>query len=160
MNNIFVKDSGPKMAVVFLRVTLGIMFAVAAYHKFPLTGDGPDWADRMVGFINFQKSTPDWWRSILDSVVIPNKDFFGFLTAYGEAAIAIGLIAGVLTRPAVAFALLYSLCMLFTKGAPFWTPSSNDTLYVLAFAALFFLKPGETLALDIWIKRKFPKLPI
>jgi thiosulfate dehydrogenase [quinone] large subunit len=141
-----------------LRITLGILFAIAAYHKFP--SEGPAWVDRMLGFINFQKATPDWWKSILDSVVVPNADFFAFLTAYGEAAIGIGLILGAFTRPAIFFALLFSLAMAFTKGAPFWTPSSNDTLYVLSLAALFFMKPGETLALDVWIKQKFPKLPI
>ncbi len=114
----------------------------------------------MVGFINFQQNTPDWWRSVLDSVVIPNAGFFGYLTALGEAAIALSLILGALTRPAIFFGILFSLSMMLTKGTDFWTPSSNDTLYVLTLFALFFMKPGMTFGLDAALKKRFPKLPV
>jgi len=160
MEYIFTKAGRPKMAVAFLRVTLGILFGIAAWHKIPVLHADPPWVDRMLGFINFQKNTYAWWQGILDSVVIPNADFFAYLTAYGEAAIALGLIFGALTRPAIVFALIFTFSMMFTKGVAFWTPSSNDTLYVLALVTLFFMKPGEAYGLDPYLKRKFPKLPL
>ena len=60
----------------------------------------------MLGFINFQKNTPDWYKSILDSIVVPNAELFGFLTAYGELAIGLALVFGAFTRPALIFGII------------------------------------------------------
>jgi len=157
-SGLFYKSKHSGYAIAFLRITVGILFGIAAWHKIPLVGEG--WTERMLGFINAQQNTYGWWRDILEAVVIPNADFFAYLTAYGEGAIALGLIFGALTRPAIVFALIFTFSMMFTKGVAFWTPSSNDTLYVLALVALFFMKPGEAYGLDPYLKRKFPKLPV
>ncbi len=156
----FFKDSEKHQtfAVAFLRIAIGILFAIAAWGKITALSVEPSWSQRMVGFINFQQDTPSWWRSFLDMVVLPNAEFFGYATAFGETAIAVGLIFGLFTRPAIVFAILFSLSMMLTKGTAFWTPSSNDTLYVLALLALFFMKPGETLSLDSGLfKQRFTR---
>ncbi len=157
MKNIFAAETRAQTTAAFLRISLGTLFAIAAWHKIAVIDAKPSWADRMLGFINAHQNTYEWWRAFLDSVVVPNPNFFAYLSAYGEGAIALGLILGALTRPAIVFALVFAFAMMLTKGTPFWTPSSNDTLYVLSLAALFFMQPGHTLSLDVWIKKTFRK---
>ena len=41
-----------------------------------------------------------WMKPVLESIILPHARVCGFLTAYGELMIGLGLVAGVLTRTA------------------------------------------------------------
>ena len=84
---IFNKNNRPQLALAGLRITVGIMFLLAAYPKLSA---GTGWSERMLGFINFQQNTPEWYSQLLDSIVVANAGLFGFLTAYGELAVGQG----------------------------------------------------------------------
>jgi len=157
ISNILDKKNRPKLALALLRVGTGVMFLMACWPK---VSAGGGWGQRMVGFINFQENTPEWYRGFLDSVVIPNADLFGFFTAYGELALAIALILGVFTRPALIVGVFMVINYMLTKGGAFWVPTNHDSFYFMVMLALLFQQPGKFLGLDSWLSEKFPKLPI
>jgi len=122
------------------------MFAVAAWGKV-MAGSG--WPDRMLGFINFQaEKSYGFYRAFLEAVVIPNKGLFGYFVAYGEVLVAVSLILGLFTRWGAALGLFLVANFFMAKGGPFWMPSANDPMYILALIALTFTNAGETLGLD------------
>jgi thiosulfate dehydrogenase [quinone] large subunit len=80
---------------------------------------------------------------ILRSFVLPHATAIAFLVAYGEFAIGLGLIFGMLVRSASLGGLILMLTMLFSSdypgaGAPFWQyfgASLSHSVFALCFAA-------------------------
>jgi thiosulfate dehydrogenase (quinone) large subunit len=150
-----VNQPAETFAVVFLRISAGIMFLRAMWPKVSAFAE---WPGRMLGFLHAQQNTPDWYRAFLDGVVAPNAEVFAFLTAYGELTVGILLVVGVFCRPAALGGLVLVTNYWLAKGVPFWSPASNDSYLILILVALFFLRPGHHFGLAGWIAIKFPRL--
>ena len=139
-----------------LRVSVGIMFVIAAYHKLAA---GSQWPDRMLGFLNFQADKSyEFYRAFLEAVVIPNHTVFGYLVAYGETFVAISLILGVFTRCGAAIGLFMVTNFLMVKGGAFWAPSANDPMFILVLFTIIFTDSGKVLGLDGIMIKKWPNL--
>ena len=88
---------------------------------------------------------------ILRGFVLPHATPIAFLVAYGELAIGIALVLGVLVRPASACGLLYMLTLLFSSnypgaGAPFWQyfgASLDHSVLALCFLAFLMGRPDQ-----------------
>jgi hypothetical protein len=66
------------------------MFLIAAYAKLS-AGDG--WPGRMVGFLDFQaEKSLGFHRDFVTAVVVPNKEVFGYMVAYGELSVGLSLL--------------------------------------------------------------------
>jgi thiosulfate dehydrogenase (quinone) large subunit len=89
--------------------------------------------------------------AILRGFVLPHATPIAFLVAYGELAIGIALVLGILVRPASAFGLLYMLTLLFSSnypgaGAPFWQyfgASLDHSVLALCFLAFLIGSPDQ-----------------
>ncbi len=92
-----------------LRLFLAVTFLYAGIQKFT---DPQFLHPGSVGFIGKQmlayaKGSPI--GGFLTSVVVPHALFFGYLVAFGEIAIGLGVLFGFLLRPAAFFGMLLSL---------------------------------------------------
>src|SRR5713226_10759255 len=80
---------------------------------------------------------------VLRGFVLAHATPIAFLVAYGELAIAIALIFGMLVRPASVGGLIFMLTLLVSSdypgaGAPFWQyfgASLSHSVFVLCFVA-------------------------
>src|SRR5450755_149887 len=92
-----------------LRLFLGVTFLYAGIQKFT---DPQFLHPATIGFIGRQmlayaKGSPI--GGFLTSVVVPHALLFGYLVAFGEIAIGLGVLFGFLLRPAAFFGMLLSL---------------------------------------------------
>lgn len=92
-----------------LRLFLGVTFIYAGIQKFT---DPQFFHPDKAGFIGkqmlaFANGSPI--GGFLLHVVVPNAMLFGFMVAYGEIAIGLGVLIGLLLRPAAFFGLFLSL---------------------------------------------------
>lgn len=92
-----------------LRLFLGITFLYAGIQKFI---DPQFFQPSTTGYIGkqvaaFARTSP--LHDFLLQIVVPHADFFGHLVAYGEIAIGLSTLVGLLFRPAAFFGLLLSL---------------------------------------------------
>jgi thiosulfate dehydrogenase (quinone) large subunit len=92
-----------------LRLFLGVTFLYAGIQKFT---DPQFLHPGTIGFIGKQmlayaKGSPI--GGFLTSVVVPHALLFGYLVAFGEIAIGLGVLLGFLLRPAAFFGMLLSL---------------------------------------------------
>ena len=92
-----------------LRLFLGVTFIYAGIQKFT---DPQFFHPGKAGFIGrqmiaFANGSP--LHGFLLNVVVPHAMLFGFMVAYGEIAIGLGVLIGLLFRPAAFFGLLLSL---------------------------------------------------
>jgi thiosulfate dehydrogenase [quinone] large subunit len=149
-------------ALAFLRICVGILFLIFGQYKafgtqFTLHGGFQFWINKFLEDGAYPFMVP-----VLRGFVLPHARAIAFLVAYGEFAIGLALLFGLLVRPASAFGLLYMLTLLFSSNypgahAPFWQyfGASLDH-FVLALCFLSFLlgNPSTTWSLHSWPGRR------
>src|SRR5207248_5020426 len=140
-----------------LRLFLGITFMYAGLQKLT---DPQFFNPTAHGYIGKQIAafaTGSPLHSFLVQVAVPHATFFGALVAYGEIAIGIGTILGLLFRPAACFGLLISL-MFFLSATWHVYPYfyGSDIVFVFCWLTLLLAGPLHTglPALDAWFVQR------
>ena len=148
------------VALVGLRVAVGVLFLIFAEYKvfgtqFTLGGGMEKWVHRFL-----QDGAYPFMVPILKNFVLPHAHVLAFLVAYGEMAIGLSLLLGILVRPASVCGFLYMLALLFSSNYPgrhadFWQyfgASLDHSVLALCFAAFAFANPEEILSIRRRVK--------
>lgn len=146
-----------------LRLFLGITFAYAGIQKLT---DPQFFAPNATGYIGrqitaFAAGSP--LRAPLLQVALPHAMLFGSLVAWGELAIGIATLLGLLLRPAALFGALLSLLFFLSASwrvHPYFYGS--DIVFLFAWLTLLLVGPvaGGWFALDTrlvaWLAERVP----
>jgi thiosulfate dehydrogenase (quinone) large subunit len=143
-------------AMAVLRIGVGLFFLIFGEYKvfgtaFTLHGGFQFWIQKFLTDGAYPFMVP-----VLHGFVLPHATPLAFLVAYGEFAIGISLILGILVRLASAFGLLYMLTLLFSSnypgaGAPVWQyfgASLDHSILALCFLAFLIGRADEA-----WVLR-------
>lgn len=106
-------------AFSLLRIAVGVLFLVFAEYKvvgtqFTLGGGFEGWIHRFLA----DGAAYPFMIPVLRGFVLPHKTAIAFAVAYGELAIGVALLLGVLVRTASVFGVLYMLALLFSSNYP------------------------------------------
>ncbi len=143
-------DERNTRALSMLRIGVGLLFLIFGEYKvfgsqFTLGGGFQGWVDRFVaGGAAYPFMVP-----VLSGFVLPHKTAIAFLVAYGELAIGLGLVLGVLVRAASIAGVLYMLALLFSSNYPgshaapwqYFGASLNHLVLAMCFAAFALSEP-------------------
>jgi uncharacterized membrane protein YphA (DoxX/SURF4 family) len=134
-------------ALALLRIGVGVFFVVFGQYKvfgtqFTLGGGFQFWIHK---FLQEGGAYPFMVRLLRD-FVLPHATPIAFLVAYGELAIGMALVTGVLVRSASASGLIYMLILLFSSDYPgaqarFWQyfgASLGHSVFALCFVTFLF----------------------
>ncbi len=141
--------------LAWLRIAVGIYFIMFGEYKvfgtqFTLGGGFQGYVTRYLTRGAYPFMVP-----VLQEIVLPHGKLFAFLVAFGEFAIGLGLILGVLTRTASIWGLLLMLAMMFSADYPgagaapwqYFGASLNHSVFALCFVAFIFGDADRALAL-------------
>jgi thiosulfate dehydrogenase (quinone) large subunit len=130
-------------ALAMLRVGVGIFFLIFGEYKvfgtqFTLHGGFQYWINRFL-----EGGAYPFMAPVLRGFVLSHATPIAFLVAYGELAIGIALVCGILVRPASVAGFVFMLTLLFSSDypgptAPFWQyfgASLSHSVFMLCFAA-------------------------
>jgi thiosulfate dehydrogenase (quinone) large subunit len=128
-----------------LRLFLGITFVYAGIQKFT---DPQFFHPDKAGFIGrqmiaFANGSPI--GGFLLHIVVPHAMLFGFMVAYGEIAIGLGILIGLLFRPAAFFGMLLSLIFFLSvtwRVYPYFYGA--DIVFVFGWLTLLLNGPLNT----------------
>lgn len=142
-------------ALAGLRMAVGALFLIFAEYKvagtkFTLGGGMEEWVHRFLHDGAYPFMVP-----ILRGFVLPHVHLLAFFVAYGELAIGLSLVLGVMVRSASMFGFFYMLALLFSSNYPgphaaFWQyfgASLDHSVLALCFAAFAFARPDEMLSI-------------
>jgi thiosulfate dehydrogenase [quinone] large subunit len=87
-----------------------------------------------------------WYAWFLQHIVLPGAGFFSFLVTWGEVAVGLGLLLGVLTGIAAGFGVLMNLNYLLSG-----TVSINPVLGVLGLFLCFSWRVCGWIGVDRWL---------
>ena len=148
-------------ALAALRIAVGAFFLIFGSYKvlwttFTLHGGFQHWIN---GWLADGSAYP-FMRPLLRDFVLPHGTAIAFLVAYGETAIGISLILGVLSRWASAAGFCYMLALLFASNYPgaaappwqYFGASLSHSIFACCFAAFVAGNPEEVWA---WPRRKY-----
>lgn len=108
---------------------------------------------------NLAKDPVSWHRDFIAGIVVPHSQFFSYLVAFGEVAIAVSLIAGCLVRVSSLCGAFHNLNIYLAIAIP----SGNglqivvNRLYIALHLIFVCASAGRALGIDGILKRKFPK---
>src|SRR3989441_9363575 len=132
-------------ALAALRIGVGILFLIFGEYKvfgtqFTLHGGFQFWINKFL-----EGGAYPFMAPVLRGFVLAHATPIAFLVAYGELAIGIALLFGILVRPASVGGLIYMLTLLVSSdypgaGAPFWQyfgASLSHSVFALCFVAFF-----------------------
>ncbi len=151
--------SNPKLSWLWLvvRVYVGWQWLHAGYEKVI----NPVWVGStaggaITGFVNgalaktvgAHPDVSEWYAWFLSHIVLPNADIWSHAIAYGELAVGLGLILGVLTFYAAFFGFFMNLNYLLAG-----TVSTNPILLFLALLIMLAHRIAGQIGLDRYIFR-------
>jgi len=155
-------SNGNSYALAFLRIGVGILFLIFGQYKvfgttFTLHGGFQFWINKFL-----EGGTYPFMAPILRGFVLPHATSIAFLVAYGELAIGLALVLGILVRSASFCGLIFMLTMLFSSdypgaGAPFWQyfgASLSHSVFALCFAGFLIGRADEIWSIKtLWRSR-------
>jgi len=154
----------PDRAVALLRVVVGAWFIKAVWTKLSIGMAGgvvpyPTVSPRFLAFqpkrvAEFAAGNPiGWYKDFLESTVLPHAALFATLQTFGEVAVGLGLLFGVMTR----LAALVGLFLAINFGlATQWMSFGQQGFHVLLTTSMviFLLTgAGRVWGVDRWLRR-------
>ncbi len=134
-----------------LRLAIGFLFLIFGEYKvfgaqFTLGGGFQHWINEFLA----QGAYP-FMAPVLKLFVLPHARGIAFLVAYGELAIGLGLVLGIVVRMASVFGLIYMLALLFSSNYPglhaqiwqYFGAALNHLVLALCFAAFVIGNPTD-----------------
>lgn len=147
-----------------LRIGVGLWFVKSFVTKLgiawvagvPVPGPSDRWASFLpTRLAEYAAGNPlGWYAAFLEGVAVPRADLFAGLTAFGETAVGLGLVLGLLTPAASAVGALLALNYLL---ASFWMGPGQQgfhLLLLLCMAAFAGARAGHVWGLDGWLARR------
>ena len=138
--------------IVVLRVYTGIYFLYYGVGK--LRRD--NFADSVGNFvISNLESCFGFFRPVMESVFLPNKAVFALLVAWGEFALGIALIFGLMTRYAAIAGAFMVAIFWFAKGQGILDSKNHDIIWLIILIVLAGLHAGRVMGLDQRLSQRF-----
>ena len=145
-----------------VRIAVGALFLIFGQYKvfgtqFTLGGGFQFWINRFLEHGAYPFMVP-----VLQKFVLPHGRAIAFLVAYGELAIGLGLVLGILVRTASVCGMVYMLALLFSSNYPgpraaFWQyfgAALDHLVLAICFAALALGNADQVLSLRSYLLRR------
>jgi thiosulfate dehydrogenase [quinone] large subunit len=147
-----IKYVGHLLPIAFLRVFLGYFYfnqALINLHSDYLTH--AYLAEDIRSFLP-RSAAPDWYKTFLETIVIPNWSFFAISLTALQLAIGISYIIGYMVRPFSFVAIALGFAMMLAIG-PHQNELQTTFMLVLHFT-LGWLGAGRCLGLDYYFYKR------
>jgi len=153
ISKFFLASEGSSALWFVVRMDVGAQWLLAGWEK----ATSPVWGTSgkaLAGFVagalaktsGANPAVQGWYASFLQHFVLPNAGFFSFLVTWGEVAVGLGVLLGVLTGIAAGFGVLMNLNYLLSG-----TVSINPILGVFGLFLVFSWRVCGWIGFDRWL---------
>src|ERR687895_2086766 len=149
--------------MAWVRILIGAVWLNGAIEKLL----NPDFPQQFAASLNaggFVSQAPPWFQSFMQSTVIPNAELFARIQRFGELALGLALILGLLTNPAALGSTVLSLMILLSQGGVrlgtgVATPEFLNVNALIALISLVILlsPAAKALSVDAALARGRPR---
>src|SRR4051812_8783336 len=161
----------PAQWLAVIRIFVGLYFVKSLITKMsivmlggvlPVPAVSSRWLEGMPKIVTRQAAENPiaFYKSFLETTVLPNSSVFAHMTAWGETVAGLGLTLGLLTG----LASIVGLVLVINYGlATQWMSPGQQGFHLLLFLLMvtfFFARAGRTWGLDGWLARRKPQSPL
>jgi thiosulfate dehydrogenase [quinone] large subunit len=150
--------------MAWVRMLVGAVWLNGALEKL-LNPEFPRQFATALGAGGFIAQAPPWFQDFMQSTVVPNAELFAQLQSFGELALGLGLVFGLLTNPAAVGSILLSTMILLSQGGVQLGTGVGSpefltiNLFVALISVIILLSPAaKSLSLDAALVRSRPRL--
>ncbi|MDQ3923807.1 MAG: DoxX family membrane protein [Actinomycetota bacterium] len=150
--------------MAWVRILIGAVWLNGAAEKF-LNPEFPQQFATSLGVGGFISQAPPWFQNIMQSTVVPNAETVAQLMRFGELALGLALVFGLLTNPAALGSIVLSLIILLSQGGVrlgtgVATPEFLNVNALIALISLVILlsPAAKALSVDAALARGRPRL--
>jgi thiosulfate dehydrogenase [quinone] large subunit len=150
--------------MAWVRMLIGAVWLHGAIEKF-LNLEFPRQLAANLAAGGFVSQAPSWLQGFMGDTVVPNAETAAQLVRFGELALGLALILGLLTNPAALGSILFSLAILFSQGGiRLGTGLAElelltiNLLVALISLVILFSPAAKALSLDAALTRARPRL--
>ncbi len=150
--------------MAWVRMLVGAVWLNGAIEKF-LNPEFPRQFAASLDAGGFVSQAPSWFQGFMRDTVVPNAETAAQLARFGELALGLALVLGLLTNPVALGSILFSLAILFSQGGvrlgtglaepEFLT---INLLVALISLVVLFSPAAKALSLDAALARHRPRL--
>ena len=146
-----IKHVGHLYPVALLRIYLGYVYFSNAIDRVEGAFlEQPRLAATIMESIP-NRELSDWYRDILENIVVPNWQIFAYTLVYIEFIIGISFLVGFLVRPIALFGIFLAANGIFVVDA---TLIPMQQAYLALFIVLFWLGAGRCFGLDYYFYKR------
>ncbi len=152
--------------MVWVRILVGAVWLNGAVEKF-LNPEFPRQFATSLDAGGYISQAPPWFQDLMRTSVVPNAETAAQLIRFGELALGLALVLGLLTNPAAVGSLLLSFAILFSQGGVrlgtgLATPELlTINLFIALISLVILLSPAaKALSLDAALTRRRPRLAL
>lgn len=143
--------------LVVPRLYVGYAFLRAGIGKVQA---GEPWVTNMAQWLERGlASSPGFYQAFLKGTVLPHKEVFAALVAWGELLVGAALLIGLFTRFAALAALAMNANYLLAQGAP-WLGANVNAAFLFLDLVVLLGAAGRAFGLDYFLAKKWPRCPL
>jgi thiosulfate dehydrogenase [quinone] large subunit len=150
--------------MAWVRMLIGAVWLNGAIEKF-LNPEFPRQFAASLDAGGFVSQAPSWFQGFMRGTVVPNIETAAQLARFGELALGLALVLGLLTNPAALGGILFSLAIFFSQGgARIGTGLAEpefltiNLLVALISLVILFSPAAKAISLDAALARDRPHL--
>ena len=150
--------------MAWVRVLVGAVWLNGAVEKF-LNPEFPRQFATNLNAGGYVSQAPSWFQGFMRDTVVPNAETAAQLARFGELALGLALVLGLLTNPAALGSMLFSLAILVSQGGVRLGTGLAEpefltvNLLVALLSLVILLSPAaKALSLDAALARHRPRL--
>jgi uncharacterized membrane protein YphA (DoxX/SURF4 family) len=134
--------------IALLRIYIGYYMLTQGIRKFHRDFPKGDWIGRQIGDVATLDLYP-WYKTFLQSYVVPHSELFGYLVMAGEIAVGACLLLGLLTRFSAFVGLFMLMNYYLGPGmARGGAQLAQQQTFIVSLAIILLSNPGRTLGMD------------
>lgn len=153
ISRFFLGSEGSSVLWFVVRMDVGVQWLLAGWEKVSTPGWGAS-GTALAGFVTgalakasgTHPAVQGWYAWFLQHIVLPNAGFFSFLVTWGEVAVGLGVLLGVLTGIAAGFGVLMNMNYLLAG-----TVSINPVLGMFGLFLVLSWRVCGWIGFDRWL---------
>lgn len=150
--------------MAWIRILVGAVWLNGAVEKI-LNPGFPAQLEQVLLSGGFIAEAPPFLRSFMQQTVLPNADTVAQLLRFGELALGLALVFGLLANPAALVSAVFSAALFLAQGGPdlgsgLTAPEflTINLLLALVSAAVLLSPSAKDSSLDTGLARRHPRL--
>ena len=150
--------------MAWMRVLVGAVWLNGAIEKF-LNPEFPQQFAASLDAGGYVSQATPWFQGFMRDTIVPNADTVAQLARFGELALGLMRVLGLLTNPAALGSILFSLAIFFSQGGIRLGTGLAEpefltiNLLVALISLVILLSPAaKALSLDAALARRRPRL--